>query len=172
MEAEHYSRAIEKDAVSWQLIPDIGRTGSGMTPFPVTADVEEPGCDTPRLEYDMHLFGQGEVAVWVYLSPRNNFLNFEDGLQYAVSFDNDDPQKVNTSLGVDLYGNGNGVWERHVGNNTNLTYSTHVIAEPGEHVLKFWMVTPGVILQKIVVDLGGMKPSYLGPPESYWMGNW
>jgi hypothetical protein len=29
------------------------------------------------------------------------------------------------------------------------------------------MVDPGITLQKIFIDLGGLKPSYLGPPESY-----
>jgi len=48
--------------------------------------------------------------------------------------------------------------------------SEHLLEKPGEHVLKFWMVDPGIVLQKIVVDAGGLKPSYLGPPKSFHSG--
>ena len=37
---------------------------------------------------------------------------------------------------------------------------------PGKHIVKYWMVNPGVVLQKFVLDFGGLKPSYLGPPET------
>jgi hypothetical protein len=42
----------------------------------------------------------------------------------------------------------------------------HVDA-PGLHVIKLWRVDPGVVLERIILDAGGLKPSYLGPPESF-----
>jgi hypothetical protein len=37
---------------------------------------------------------------------------------------------------------------------------------PGRHTVKFWALDPGLVLERIVIDAGGLKPSYLGPPES------
>ena len=58
-------------------------------------------------------------------------------------------------------------WEESVRNNISTVVSKHTIAEPGRHVLKFWMVDPGVVLQKLVVETRDIRPSYLGPPESF-----
>ncbi|HEY0724041.1 MAG TPA: hypothetical protein VGD41_08685, partial [Pyrinomonadaceae bacterium] len=44
--------------------------------------------------------------------------------------------------------------------------STHDVATAGAHTLKIYMVDAGVVLDKIVIDTGGLKPSYLGPPET------
>jgi len=44
--------------------------------------------------------------------------------------------------------------------------SEHEIARAGRHTLKFWALDPGLVLQRLVIDAGGLQPSYLGPPES------
>jgi hypothetical protein len=170
IEASHASRIVNTSAISWKRIPDIGRTGDGMTPWPVTADSQTPGGDSPRLEYDMTLTTSGPIAVWAYLSPRNNVLP-TDGLRYAVSIDDGEPQIVNvtTATGADDT-RMNRQWERNTSDNVNRTSTVHVIDEPGVHTLSFWMVDPTVVLQKIVVDTGGLKPAYLGPPESFRIG--
>jgi hypothetical protein len=164
--ADHFTTAVETDRVRWRRIPDIGRTGSGMEPFPVTAARQTPGGDCPRLEYAMTLFSSGPARVYAYLSPRNNVLP-GDGLRYAISFDDAPPQVVNvtTATGADDTAM-NQQWERNTSDNVNITVTTHAIDRPGVHVLKFWMVDPTVVLQNLVVDCGGVLPSYLGPPES------
>ncbi|MCM2415656.1 glycosyl hydrolase 115 family protein [Streptomyces sp. RKAG290] len=166
IEADHYSRAVGARGISWQRIPGIGRTGAGMEPFPVTAGRQTPGGSGPRLEYRVSLFTTGPVTVHAYLSPRNNPLP-TDGLTYAVSLDDAAPQPVNVTevTGADD-GTMNAQWARNTSDNVNVTSTVHHIGTAGVHVLKFWMVDPTVVLQNLVVDTGGLKPSYLGPPES------
>jgi hypothetical protein len=168
MEADH-GDAIAAAGVAWRRIPDLGRTGAGMTPFPVTAASRAAGAG-PRLEYRMTLFTAGPVTVWAYLSPRSNVLQ-GDGLRYAISFDDAAPQVVNITKasGADDM-TMNRQWERTTSDNVNLTSTRHVVAEPGSHVLKVWMIDPAVVVQKLVVDTGGLRPSYLGPPESTRLG--
>jgi hypothetical protein len=82
-----------------------------------------------------------------------------------VSLDEGSPEVINITTklnGIPM----NRSWERNTSDNVNLTSSQHRIDWPGHHVLKFWMVDPTVIVQKLVVDTGGLRRSYLGPPES------
>jgi hypothetical protein len=160
IEAEHFSDSVDAEPVQWLRIPGLGRTLSGMTPVPVTSESQTPGGDSPRLEYRLHSPRSGLVKVQAFVSPTLNFHN-DQGLRYAVSFDDQPPQIVNIHAGENLQ-----VWEKWVADSANVTTSEHQLDKPGEHVLKFWMVDPGVVLQKLVVDTGGVKPSYLGPPES------
>jgi hypothetical protein len=51
-----------------------------------------------------------------------------------------------------------------VGDHIKIKRSKHQALAPGPHTLKVWMVDPGVVIQKFVIDAGGAKPSYLGPP--------
>jgi hypothetical protein len=171
IEAEHHTKAVNAGGVTWRRIPDIGRTGSGMKAFPVTAPSQVPGGGAARLEYRLHLFTTGPVTVWAYLSPRNNVLHAA-GVRYAISFDDDPPQIVNISTAAPLADDGtmNRPWERNTSDNVNRTSTAHVVAVAGAHVLKFWMVDPTVVVQKLVVDTGGVRPSYLGPPESLRLG--
>ncbi|GGF08773.1 hypothetical protein GCM10011383_19930 [Hymenobacter cavernae] len=165
IEAEHYTQAINAGSVTWQRLPDLGRTAGAVTTFPVTAaPTETPGGTSPHLEYRITLPQAGPVTVQAYLAPTLNFTNGQ-GLRYAVSIDDETPQIINLHTGMTA-DNGNRPWEKAVAENIILKTSQHTLSKPGEHVLKFWRVDPAVVLEKLVVDQGGLKPSYLGPPEN------
>ncbi len=162
IKAENYTKTIESGTVKWQVIPDLGKTSSAITTFPVTAKNQTPGKNSPHLEYQTYLFNSGEIKVKVYLSPSLNFHNTK-GLRYAVSFDDEKPQIINIHEDTTPQ-----AWEKWVSDNIIVKVSNHKIAGSGEHVLKLWFVDSGVVLQKIVIETGDDKPSYLGPPQSFY----
>jgi hypothetical protein len=161
IEAEHYTKKIDTAQASWQKIDDYGRTLSSMTIFPVIAKSVTPPTDSPCLEYQMYLFHPGKLEVEAILAPTLNFVPGR-GLRFAISFDDQAPQVIDA-----LAHNTQQDWARSVEDSIRKVNSTHYVEGVGYHTLKVWMVDPGLVLQKLLVDLGGVKPSYLGPPESF-----
>ena len=173
IEAENFSTAVAKSPVSWMTIPNLGRAGSAVTLMPVTAKDISPKENGTRLEYDIYLFNEGEVNVKFYLSPTLNF-GYTEGLRFAVSIDDasqlqvedEEPQIINMHKGDSQDWKYPQFWNQAVSNNIRIAESKHKISKPGKHVLKFWAIDAGVVLQKIVIESGETKPSYLGPPDS------
>lgn len=156
IEAPHYTRFADNEKARWIIIPDLGKTLSGVTVRIPHGDLEAAPC---YLEYDMELTTTGEVRVEVLVSPTLNF-NGNRGLRYAVSFDGGKEQIVNFN---GHYRGELGQWQAE---SIIKTSTTHHISEAGRHTLRFRVLDPGIVLQKIMVDTGGLKPSWLGAPES------
>ena len=170
IEAEHFTGRSEAGGSRWIRIEDYGHTLSAMrATAPVDTPAATPGKDSPCLEYRMYLFSTGNADVGAIVAPSLNFLPHRS-LQMAVSFDDETPQVVTLVPADYIAQHGNMDWEKCVGDNRRIVRTTHQLAQPGYHTLKVWMVDPGVVLEKLVVNLGGEKPSYLGPPESYRHG--
>jgi hypothetical protein len=162
MEADQTAKQVDEKDAHWMRIENIGRTGNGLTffpPFPRGASFKPASA---HLEYDLYTTDTGATKVMVYCSPTLPF-NESTGLRYAVSFDNERPQIINLHAN-----NSERAWAQSVSDNIRISSSEHTLLKPGRHTLKIWALDPGIVLQKIVVDWGGVRKSYLGPPA---MGN-
>jgi hypothetical protein len=164
IEAEHYSRAQAPQGREWLRVPGLGRTLSGMTTLPVDAPALLPS-DGMRLEYDVYLFEAGKVDVQATLAPTLKFRPGA-GLRYAVAIDDEAPRIVDVHADGSLQH-----WEKIVSDGVAQFTTAHEVKAAGRHTLKFWALDPGLVLQRVVIDAGGLKPSYLGPQESPRIGN-
>ena len=158
IEAEHFTRQKNGNNISWKVIPDLGKTLSAITTFPVTTIPQEG--DKIYLEYDVNLASTGNARLIVLLSPTLNF-NSNKGLRYAVSIDRGEEQVVNFNKTFTERERENWVANSIIESITNFR-----IDKNGLHTIRFRVLDPGIVLQKIMLDLDGLKTSYLGAPES------
>ncbi|QEC45832.1 glycosyhydrolase [Pseudobacter ginsenosidimutans] len=162
MDAAHYSNAVNSNGITWTVLPDHGRTGDAITPFPVIAPRQQPGGNAPKLSYDFYVRDASAFELSVYCSPTLNLQHTPEGMQFAVSIDEQEPQIM--ELNKD---DGNTrIWETWVANNIIIKKTNLYISKPGKHTLHFWMVDPGVVLQKLELNAGKAKPGHLGFPET------
>jgi hypothetical protein len=165
MEAERFTAKIDRASASWQIIPGLGRTGDSVSVFPTDTDSVEPSHlfdQAPVLEYRFYLFNPGKLSINCYLVPTLPLLTGR-GLRYAVGLDDETPQLVAVDAALAVPSK---QWSQNVLNETTKGSTTHELAASGWHVLKIYMVDAGVVLDKIVLDAGGARPSYLGPKDS------
>jgi hypothetical protein len=128
----------------------------------------------------MYLYDSGEFELQMTLAPTLNFVPGR-GLRFAVSVDGgitpadksagdpDGSRKVVDALEQ----NSDKDWAQAVSDGVRRVTVPLKIAAPGYHTLKIWAVDPGLVVERLVVSHGAnglLKPSYLGPPESFHAG--
>lgn len=169
IEAANFTKKVDAKTINWTVVPNMGRTHSAVTVEPANADRQTPSKTTPSLEYVFTVFDGGDLKIDTYLSPLLNFKKNE-GLKYAIAIDDEAPQIININE-EDTKPDWEypAWWNNSVTDHIRKKQSEHKAITPGKHTLKIWMIDPGVVFQKFVIDAGGLKPSYLGPEESVYV---
>lgn len=112
---------------------------------------------SPKAEYDFFSFSGGNATVHVYALPLFPIDSKHD-TRYGVMIDDGMVQWLTTSSRE--YSS---QWRLNVFRNSAVSTINVNVDKPGKHTLKLICADPGMIIQKVVIDFGGMKRSYLGP---------
>lgn len=166
--ASDFHRKIENDEIEIKRIPNLGlENASVQLGNPLAPTQRTSSSVTPRVEYDFYTFERGAVDVYTYVLPTftlssdkgyagHESTNIET--RYGVCID--DGPVMNPSTSSFEYAQ---TWYESVLKNCRINKTTLHINKPGKHVVKILCGDPGTVLQKVVLDFGGMKRSYLGP---------
>ncbi len=159
--ADYTARHDNAAGVGWRTVSGATIGGNGMTIEPVTADSIDPASlysDTPSLTYEFHSFTSGSVQVRVKCLPTHRITSDHGGVRYAVSINGDTPQVL------DLHANEyTAAWNANVLRAYSEGISYHTIAEPGRQTIEIQMIDPGVVLDRIFIQVnpGGYEAEHL-----------
>lgn len=168
IEAEHFSKNTSSEGRQWLRIEDYGLTLSGMrATSPVDLPRAMPKKNAPCLEYPVHFFSEDTAKITLVTSPQLNVIPGRE-IRVAVSFNEQDPTYITVVPEKFKVHYTNRDWAETVVNQARRVKANLKIPGKGNQTLKVWMVDPGVLLQKIIIDTGGLQKSYLGPQESYF----
>ena len=164
MEAEHYYRAEASEGTQWSVYPYYGRTRSAVALTPYTKPV-----GGASLTYRFALpEGTKQVKVRLIVKSTLDFLNV-GGHECTVSLDGGKAETVNfnkTLLDKQPYMYSvfyPTVARRVIEKEVELS-----VNKAGMHELTLCPQHPGLVFEKVVIDFGGYKPSYLFMDESVY----
>lgn len=163
MEVDHYSNVETKNGLSYRVLPSYGRTRAGLKLWPVTADAQTPSTG-PKVSYPFYTFtSTQEASLIIHLGST---LNHDPSrpLKYAFSIDGSTPKTVQPIASYPIGSKPSGYT---VGTMQGGYVAKSTVQIPaGAHELDLWLLEPGVVIQKLVIDVGGLRTSSQGPPES------
>ena len=163
IEAEHFSPPPASSA-EYIIVPDYGRTLSGVKlPAKTASQIAGKGH---VLVYPFYTFTSASAAtLTVYLSPSEN-ANPNSPNKYSFSVDGGSPATVQPVPVGDGSTQPAG-WAEAVIQNAYVSKQNVGKLAAGRHELRLWLLEPTMVVTKLVVDVGGLKSSLMGPPESY-----
>ena len=161
IEAEHtYSRENASQA-QWTVIPFMGRTKSGIALMPYTQKT-----DAATLTYRFKADGAKTAKVHVVTKSTLDFLD-KGGLVYDVAIDGGKPASIN--FNSNLNEKPENIYSIYYPTIALRVVEKEVelpIAEGDIHTLTIHPQDPGIVFEKIVIDLGGYQKQFLFGKES------
>lgn len=167
MEAEHFFAKHNAADATWTLIPYMGRTLSALSLQPYTSDPKGAS-----LAYRFRTNGikiPDKLRIHVVTKSTLDFLN-QGGLRYAVSIDGGEKHVIafNERLNIKP----ENVYSIYYPTVASRVVDTLVelpavnLDANTPHTLTIEPLDPGIVFEKIVVDLGGYTPQHLFGKES------
>lgn len=159
MEAIHYYNINNSEDGKWVELPTLSRTKSALALLPHDAK-----CEEAAITYAFRTNDVKNVKVHVVTNSTLPFLR-KEGHRYSLQIDNGEPIVVNYN-------------SRYVEENTNEMYAiaaTRVIETITDmvvngtadvHTITIRPLDPGLVVEKVVIDLGGYTPQHLFGIES------
>ena len=161
IEAENtYSREDASQA-QWTVIPFMGRTKSGIALMPYTQKT-----DGAALTYRFKADGAKTAKVHVVTKSTLDFLD-KGGLIYDVAIDGGKPASIN--FNSNLNEKPENIYSIYYPTIALRVVEKEVelpIAEGDIHTLTIHPQDPGIVFEKIVIDLGGYQKQFLFGKES------
>lgn len=155
LEAELPTRIINGNGTAWKVIQGLGRSGDSIALLPTTT-APAPAA----LEYDFNVAQAGIVKVVVYCLPTQP-IHPDLKARYSVSLGSGEGKVVDIATAE--YSK---LWGTNVLRAAAIGTIEQNLDRPGQHTLKLQPLDPGLVFDKVVIDLGGLKPTHLGPPAT------
>lgn len=167
IEAEHFCASADGKEAKWTVFPGMGRTLSGVSLMPVTADINGASL-TYKFKYEQKTKDIVRPTVHIITKSTLDYLN-KGGLTYSVAIDGGNAETVNFNSNLnELPENIYNIYyptvaRRVVEKTVSLPLGS---SADGTHTLTFIPNDPGIVIEKIVIDFGGYKKQYLFGKES------
>ena len=161
MEAERFARSVQKSGTQWTVIPDMGRTLSGLSLMPYTESVSGAS-----LIYQMRLKSDlSGVCVRLILDSTLPFI--KGGHSYAIRLDDGVEQIVNYNSDLTWANCYSKMYPAGAARiiESKVTFPD-VTLKAGVHTLTIRPLSPAIVLHKIIVDCGGGMSGRLNLMES------
>lgn len=168
MDASHYAKLEPAGNSEFKVISGYGKHGNGLKVFPSTCSFQI-GEDSPKASYQFFMEEAGEYQVELCLAPSNPVSNKQ---KVHLLLENSAGKKVVLQVIDEQYRPGESSdpeWSKGVLNQEKRKICV-MSFEKGVGNLTISPLEPGVVLEKIRIYPVGMqlKPSYLGPLETYY----
>jgi hypothetical protein len=166
MHATSISRKSGNALQQWHILRDLGYTGNilqvmlprdqGKNWYADTLNVNKNAA----VEYDFYTFTADPAQITIYTLPTHP-VNKYFSMRYGVSVD-DGPVKI---IDYRTFGRSE-EWKQNVLSNRAERKVQIPFLDKGKHKLTIFAIDPGVMLDEIRIDLGGLKKAYSVIPET------